>query len=178
MNERTVESRTAFDGRLLKLDVLDVELDSGRRSVREVVRHRGAVAVLVETRGGEFVLVRQFRKPVERELLETVAGTLDAGERPDECARREIKEETGYEADDLRELGVIYPAPGYTDEALHMYHALVGDGAGKPRPDEDEQIEVVTLSADRVEQMIRRGEIRDAKTLAAWLLWRMRGEQA
>lgn len=165
-----------FDGRLLKVEVLDVELASGLMSVREVVRHPGAVVVLAECPDGRFVLVRQYRKAIESELIEVVAGTRDPGETPDECARRELKEETGYSVDALTPLGTIVSAPGYTDERLYVYHALVGERA-ESAPDEDEQIECVYMNRDEVEAVIAGEGVLDAKTLAAWMLWQRRETQ-
>jgi ADP-ribose pyrophosphatase len=170
MREKTISSTTVFDGRVLRLDVLDVELESGRRSRREIVRHPGAAVVLPQLPDGRFVLVRQFRKPLDRYLVEAVAGTLEKGEDPRTCALREVREETGHDAEMLRELGVIYPAPGYCDESLHAYYARVSGDPGNLDTDEDETIEVVYAPADRVEAMIDAGEIRDSKTLAIWLL--------
>lgn len=173
MNERTVNSRVVFEGCLLKIEVLDVELESGECSVREVVRHPGAAVVLPQLQDGRFVLVRQFRKPIERDVLEVVAGVLEPGETPENCAVRELKEETGYEPEIITKLGVVFPSPGYTDETLHMYHALLGWHQGELSPDDDEKLEVVCLSGERIEEMMARGEIFDAKTIAIWQLHRM-----
>lgn len=174
MSETTLKSRRVFDGRLLKVEVLDVELPNGVRSIREIVRHPGAAVILPELPDGRFLFVRQFRKPLEAVLTEAVAGTLDPGETPEQCACRELKEETGYSAGDFRKLGVVFPAPGYTDETLHIYHATALNDGETPAPDADEKVEVVCLARDQVESMIARGELRDAKTLAAWLLWKTR----
>jgi ADP-ribose pyrophosphatase len=170
MKEKTLKTSTVFSGKLLKVEVLDVELESGVKSRREIVRHPGAVAVLAERPDGKFVFVRQYRKPIEQELLEMVAGTLDFGENPDACARRELKEETGYDAAELKKLGVIALAPGYSDERLHLYYAKLVPARGTEDPDEDEHLEVVCLTAAEFERLIRKGEIEDSKTLAAWLL--------
>lgn len=175
MNEKTVGSRRVFDGRLLKVDVLDVELESGKRSVREIVRHPGAAVILGQLPDDRFVFVRQFRKPLEADIIEAVAGTLEPGEDPIECAAREVKEETGYEAINLKKLGVIVSSPGYTDETLHVYFAQLAADQGELQSDEDEQLDVVYLTKDRVEKMIVADNIRDAKTLAAWLLYEKSG---
>lgn len=174
MNETTVKSDMAFVGRLLKVEVVDVELPSGSRSVREIVRHPGASVILPELPDGRFLFVRQFRKPLERVMIEAVAGTLDPGETPGQCARRELVEETGHTASRFLELGTIFPAPGYTDEALHLYYATGLEKVSEPRPDEDEKLDVVTLTAEGIDRMIAHGEIGDAKTLCTWLLWKNR----
>jgi len=175
MHERTLSAQRVFDGRILKVDVLAVELAEGQRSVREVVRHPGATVVLAEMPDGRFVLVRQFRKALERVLLEAVAGTLQPGEDPAACARRELQEETGYTAQTLTPLGRFAPCPGYSQEILHAYHARVGPAPGARSPDEDEKLEVVVLSRDDLDRMVAQGEIEDGKTLAVWMLWEKQG---
>ncbi len=174
MHERTVHSETAFQGKLVRVDVLDVELECGRRAVREIIKHPGATVVLAQLPDERFVLVRQYRKAVELELLEAVAGTLDPGEDPDTCAHRELEEETGYRAASMEKLGVMYPAPGYSEEVLHVYFAKLSPERGAMRPDDDERLEVELLTADALEAMMDAGDMRDAKTLAAWALYRRR----
>jgi ADP-ribose pyrophosphatase len=172
--ERTVAVHPGFEGRLVKVEVHEVVMPDGRRTRREILRHPGAAVVLAEDADGRFLLVRQYRKAVERRLLEVVAGTLDPGETPETCARREVEEETGRRALSLSKLGVLCPAPGYSSEYLHIYHARVAPATASPRhaPDPDEWIEVVALGAADIEARIDAGEIEDAKTLAAWLLYR------
>jgi ADP-ribose pyrophosphatase len=173
MNERTLSSKTVFEGRLLKMEVVEVELESGVKSRREIVRHPGAVAVVAQLPDKRFVFVRQYRKAIESELLEIVAGGLERGEKPDNCARREIKEETGHEVAGLKKLCVVALAPGYSDERLHIYFARLKPTRGNPEPDSDEELDVVYLKAGEFETMIRKGKICDSKTLAGWLLYRM-----
>lgn len=170
MNEKTVSSRRAFEGRLLQLDVLEVELDGGRRARREVVRHPGAVAVWARLPDRRLVFVRQFRKAIEGELLEIVAGTRAAGEPAEGCAVRELREETGYGVKNLEPLGFIHTAPGFCAERLELFFAELADDGGRPAPDADEVLEVVRLSLDEWESLVIRGDVYDAKTLAAWAL--------
>ena len=170
MNEKTISAKRVFDGRLLKLDVLEVELDNGRQSRREIVRHPGAVAVWAWTPEGRLLFVRQFRKAVEGALLEIVAGTLDAGEAPAACAIREIREETGCEVKTLTPLGFIHTAPGFCGERLELFMAELAPLTGRPHPDPDEILDVVWLSRDEWEAKVVSGEIHDAKSLAAWAL--------
>jgi len=172
VREDTLQTDRVFEGRLFDLDVLEVELETGQRARREIVRHPGAAVVLAQHDDGRFVFVRQFRKPIEDKLLEVVAGTLAAGEAPDACARRELIEETGYAARELTALGMLYPAPGYTDECLHVYFARLEPEQQERRLDDDERIEVVRVTEPEIEAMIVAGDIRDAKTLAAWLLYK------
>ena len=173
MNEKTVSSQQVFDGRLIKLDVLEVELDNGRRARREIVRHPGAVAIWARAPDGRFVFVRQFRKAIEQELLEIVAGTLEAGETPEACARREIREETGYAVKILTPLGYIFTAPGFCTEQIAVFYAELAGGPGSPggrdaAPDPDEHLEVVWLDEAAWKAMLARGAVQDAKTWAAW----------
>lgn len=168
MTEKTLSTRTVFQGRALQIDVLDVELPGGRRSTREIVRHPGAVVVLAERPDSCFVLVRQYRKAVEEVLLEMVAGTLEPGEDPAAAARRELAEESGYVAESIRPLGVIVPCPGYSAERLHCFHAHVGAQPGATRPDFDEQVAPVILTRAEIEAAIAGGELKDAKSIAIW----------
>lgn len=174
MKEKIVASKRKFNGRLIKTYLLKVELENGRYARREIVRHPGAVAVLCRLSAGRFVFVRQFRKAVESELLEVVAGTREHDEGPSACARREVEEETGYKVVSLERLGNIYTAPGFCDEKIDVYFAELGPAGGRQRPDPDERIAPVCLSAKQVKAMLAAGEIRDAKTLAAWTMFRTR----
>jgi len=188
MNEKTISSQRVFDGRLLKLDVLEVELDNGRGSGprrcarREIVRHPGAVAIWARAPDGRFVFVRQFRKAAEQALLEVVAGTLEADETPEVCARREIREETGYAVKTLTLLGFIFTAPGFCTERIALFYAELaprdagqagngpdfGELSRAAEPDPDEQLDVVLLDEAEWKAMISRNAIQDAKTWAAW----------
>jgi len=171
MNETATATERVFDGRLLKVDRVQVNLDDGTTASREIVRHPGAAVVLCRKPDGTFVFVRQFRFAAGGDLLEAVAGTLDPGEDPAACAQREVAEETGYQPLELISLGAAYPAPGYTEERLHFFFATVPETPGHQAPDDDERVEVVELTASRIEEMIARGELNDAKTLAVWLLY-------
>lgn len=172
--EKTISSEAAFRGKLLKLDVLDVELEDGTRSKREVILHPGAVAVLAHRPDNRFVFVRQFRKAIEQDLLEVVAGTLEVGEDPETCARRELAEESGYAARSITYLGRIAVAPGYSSECIHLYDAEVEEHPGSTDMDEDERIAVAYLSESEINAHILSGELQDAKTLACWALYQQK----
>jgi len=171
--ERSLEVRTPFSGKLLRLEVHRVRLPGGGEAVREVVRHPGAVVVVPRLGDGRFVLVRQYRFAVGEELYEFPAGTREAGEDPERCAARELVEETGLSGK-LVFLGRFYSAPGFCDEALCCFLAEVA-AAGSPRPEADEQLEIVVWGEEELRRAVREGVVRDAKTLAALALLAARG---
>ena len=177
MREKTIRRKTVYTGRILGLEVHEIEMENGKKGLREIVRHRGAVAILARLPDGRFALVRQFRKPVEKEMLEVVAGNREPNEDPELCARRELREETGFKAKTVRRLGFIYPSPGYVDEKIEIFFADVDAESGQTDPDEDEHVEVVLLTRDEIVGKISRNEIHDSKTLATWLLYEKRVEK-
>jgi len=171
MYEKTVKSEMVYRGRILDIEMIDIELPDGRTSKREVVRHGVAVAVIARRRDGQFVFIRQFRKAIDRICFEVMAGNVDPAEEPAAAARRELKEETGYEAETLRFLSSIYPSVGYCDERIDIFFAEVHE-AGKTDFDHDENIETVLLSEEKLNTMVRERKIQDSKTLSAWLLYK------
>ncbi len=170
---RTVRSTIVYRGRVVSLRIDEVELPGGKIVQREVVEHRGAVALVALDVNENVLLVRQTRPATGGELLEIPAGTLEAGEDPAACARRELQEETGFSAERLEPLVGFFVAPGYSSEFIHVYVARdlrVAHAQG----DEDEEIELVREPLDAALQRIASGEIRDAKTIAALLAYRQR----
>ncbi len=169
--ERTVESREIYRGRVVGLRLETVELPDGFRTTREIVVHGEAVGIVPILPDGRVVLVRQFRKPAEAELLEIPAGGVEPGETPEGCVRRELAEETGFSPGRLVRLAQFYLAPGYSTELMHLYLALeLVPLGGKAAP--DERIEVLTLPLTEAIGLIERGEIRDCKTIAGLFLAR------
>ena len=166
---RVVSRQSVYRGKVLSLEVDDVVEPGGVRARREVVRHPGSVAVLAHRDDGTVILVRQYRYPVDDSLWELPAGRLDPGETPDEAAQRELREEIGHRARDLRKVAFFYTTPGFCDEAMHLFRAtgLEPDAA---KGDEDERIEVRAFPLAELEAMIGSGEIREGKTLVAILL--------
>ena len=164
------QRRAIYKGRILSLEVDHIVEPSGKEVEREIVRHKGSVAILPVLADGRVVLVRQYRYAVDDELLEIPAGHIDPGESPDQAASRELIEETGYTAGTLQKIGEFFPTPGFTDERMHLYLAT-GLLPGAPVPEDDESIECVTLPFDEMLNLARKGEVADAKTLVA-LLWR------
>ena len=171
MYEKTLSRKTVFEGRIVNVDVLEVELETGQKSVREIVQHGAAVAIIPQLPDGRFVFIRQFRKAMERICFEVVAGNCDSGEDAAVSATRELQEETGYIADSIKLLGPIFPCVGYCTERIDIYYAKVST-QGETSFDEDERIEVVILSEPEMDQMIRDQQVADAKTLAAWMLFK------
>lgn len=172
MQEKTLSGRTLYSGRVLTLEILDVELEDGRRAIREIIRHARAVAVLPRTPDGRFLWVRQYRKAMEEAVVEVCAGLVEPGEAPEAAARRELAEETGWAAGKLAWMGEVYSSPGYSDEKVDLYFAECVGPAGAAAQDEDERVETVALSPAEIDEAIRSGAIRDAKSIAAWLLYR------
>ena len=173
MHEKTLSRKTVYEGLILNVDVLDVELENGKRSKREIVQHGVAVALIPQLPDGRFVFIRQFRKPMERICFEVVAGNCDPGETEDISAARELEEETGYRVQSLELLGPIFPSVGYCTERIDIFYAKVEPEPGDVSFDDDERIETVILSEDEMDAKIRANEIADAKTLAAWMLYKV-----
>ncbi len=166
---RRLATRRVYEGRVLSLDVDDVEEPGGVRAVREVVRHSGSVATLAVHDDGRVVLVRQYRYPVQREVWELPAGRRDGSESPEAGARRELEEETGLEAARIEPIFTFFTTPGFCDEVMHLFRAT-GLRQGEARPEADERIEVRAMGLDEALEMLRRGEIQEGKTAVALLL--------
>jgi len=170
MSEKTISKTNAFRGRLLTLEQHDVILDDGTKAYREIIRHPGAIGVIVRHQDGHFIFVRQYRKAIECMMTEVVAGLLDPGEPYETAARRELEEETGYVATSLIRLGTVYASPGYVDEKIEIYLADVVGKSSALKLDHGERIEVVEMNREEFSMAVRSGQIQDAKTLAAWAL--------
>jgi ADP-ribose pyrophosphatase len=168
MREKITHTARVFDGNLIKLDVHKVKLPDGKHSKREIVQHPGAVAIVALDAKQQIFLVRQFRLAADKVMLEIPAGTLEPGETPEDCARRELQEEIGYSPKKLESLGGIYTAPGYTTEFIHLFLAT-GLKKSNLEGDADEFIEVVQMPFDEALQMVDAGEIVDSKTVAGLL---------
>lgn len=167
--EKTISSQLLHKGKVVNLRIDSVELPNGKIASREVVEHVGAVAVVPITDNEEVLMVRQYRHPVGEILLEIPAGKLDSGENSDQCAARELLEETGMVAADIRRMFSIYSSPGFCDEILHIYIARNLTDQGQ-QLDEDEFLEVEKIPLKKTLEMIFSGQVKDAKTIAALLV--------
>ena len=168
LTEKKLSSRQVFDGVVVKLFVDEVELPNGKKSVREVVRHPGAVCVVPVTDRGEVIMVRQFRYAFGQSLLEIPAGKLEIGENPLDAAIRELEEETGTVANCVEHIGELYTTVAIIDEKIHMYLAT-GLTYKNAHPDDGEFLEVEKIPLTTLVDMVMRGEIKDSKTQIALL---------
>jgi ADP-ribose pyrophosphatase len=171
-----INRRTVHQGRVIEVQVDDVEVRDGLNVRRDVVRHPGAVVMLAVDAEDRILWIRQHRWAAGRELLELPAGTLEHGEAPEACARRELAEETGFAAAEWTALGGFYSAPGFCDEYLYAYAAtrLTPEQADG---DDDEDITVEPLTLDETMARLEAGQIEDAKSLATLMLYlRKRGQ--
>lgn len=172
MEEKTISSQPIYDGKIIQLRIDEVQLPNGKTASREIVHHNGAVAVLAVTADQRIVLVRQFRKALERFLVEVPAGKLEGDEEPLACAERELIEETGYRTKQLDSVASFYTSPGFADEIVHLFKAE-GLTEGDANPDDDEFVELLHLTLEEAKEYIASGEIRDAKTILAIYAWEL-----
>jgi ADP-ribose pyrophosphatase len=168
LTETVIASEPAYLGKLVHLHVYTVQLPNGESSIREIVQHPGAVAMVPLLPGGEVVLVRQFRLAAGKVMLEIPAGTLEPGEDPALAAARELQEEIGYHPGTLIDLGGEYTAPGYTTELIHLFLATDLEQS-RLSQDDDEFLETVTLPFEEALQLVETGEIADGKTMIGLL---------
>ena len=163
--EKTLATKPLFSGRAVKLRIDTVELPDGRMTTREIVEHSDCVAIVAIDDKDNVLLVKQFRKAVEKELLEIPAGGIEDGEDPVDCVRREMREETGFLPRKIELLGGFYSTPGYCTEYLYLY--LATDLVKSPLKAEDtDSIELVRVPLDEIPAMVNSGEICDAKSIA------------
>ncbi len=168
MVEKTLSSQVIYEGRAVKLRVDTVEMPGGRKTTREIVEHGECVAVVAIDAESNVMLVGQFRKPVEKELLEIPAGGIEPGEDPVAAVRRELREEIGYLPRKVDRLGGFYSAPGFCTEYLYLY--LATDLVPSPLQAEDtENIRLVRVPVSQITSLITSGRICDAKSIAGLL---------
>lgn len=167
--EETISSKKIFEGKILDLEVTEVKLPNKKTASREIVRHNGAVAIIAVHKDN-IILVKQFRKAVDQELLEIPAGKLEKDELPVQCAERELEEETGYRSKKISKLGWFFSSPGFSDEVIHLFLAedLIKTSTNY---DEDEFIDIIEIPLSKVNNKILDGEIIDSKTIIGILMY-------
>ena len=169
--EKRLDGEVKYSGVIVNVRLDRLQLENGKIVRREVVEHPGGVGILPVDDEGYCYMVRQFRYPFSRQLLEIPAGKLEYGEDPLDCAVRELSEETGFAADELIPLGKCLTSPGFSSEVLHLYRAR-GLRAGKAHLDEDEFLNVVKMPFSEAVEMVMRNEINDSKTISALMMAR------
>jgi ADP-ribose pyrophosphatase len=168
LEEKTLHSEEIFSGKVISLHLQDVELPNGKQSKREIVKHPGAVAILAVTNDDKIIMVEQYRKALERTIVEIPAGKLEKGEKPAVCARRELEEETGYGCERLELLTSFYTSPGFADEIVHVYLAKgLSKIENSAALDEDEFVNLEELTLEEALQYVKEQKIYDAKTIYA-----------
>jgi len=168
LEEKRISGDLLYDGIIVHLYKDSVLLPDGNKAVREVIRHQGAVCIVAVDNEKNLFLVRQYRYPFADVITEIPAGKLDKGETPLDCAKRELKEETGITANNYEYLGKLYTSPAFLDEVIHMYLATDLSFA-EQNLDEDEFVEVVKMNIEDFTREIVKGNVPDAKTQAAVL---------
>ena len=167
--EKTLKSEILYKGKKVLLQRDEVELESGRKTHREFIIHPGSAAIIPILPNKRIILIKQYRYAVKNTLHEIPAGTMEPGETPVQCAHRELKEETGYTAGRLEKLVQFYPSPGISNELMHLFLAKNLKKADE-KPSSDETLEVIEVSMDDCLEMIKTGNIIDAKTICGILL--------
>lgn len=169
LEEKKLSSKKIFQGKLINLFLDHVKLPNGETSTREWVDHPGAVCIIPILPSGEICLIRQYRYGPRQEFIEIPAGKIDKGEKPLDCARRELSEEIGYAAKKLTFLTKIYPAIGFSNEMMWMY---LGENLNKTERnlDQDEFLELVPVTVQQAFDWVKSGRISDVKTIIG-ILW-------
>lgn len=169
LQETTLSSKVVFKGGLLDVRLDEVSLPNGKTSTREWIKHPGAAVMIPVLPDGKLGLIRHYRYPVQKELIELPAGKLNVGEDPEKCAFRELEEEIGYKAGKLTFLATIHPAVGFASEKMWVYLAEDLEKSEK-HTDPDEFVELMPTPLDEAVRMVWANEITDVKTIIG-ILW-------
>ena len=170
MTEEALSSKVVYSGHILKLRIDQVRLPDGSQSSREIVEHGNAVAIVAVDADDNILLVKQYRRAAEKDLLEVPAGCVDPGEGSDATVIREMQEETGYRPNRIKRLGGFYSAPGFCTEYLHLYLATEL-APSRLHAEDTDSIDLVRVPLDEVEELIDSGAICDAKSIAGLLFY-------
>lgn len=168
LEEKTISSDRIYTGKVISLKVDTVEVENKGYQKREIVEHCGAVGIVAINDNNEVVLIKQFRKAIEKVIWEIPGGKLEVGENPKECAIRELKEETGYEAESLKLIHKFFTSAGFSNQKIYIYLAT-GLTAGE-RSLDDQSLEVYKIDLEDAHDMVIKNEIEDAKTSIGILL--------
>lgn len=168
--EQTISSKQIYNGKVLSLRVDEVRINENKTSIREIVSHGGAVCAVGVTSENKILLVKQYRKSFESEMIEVPAGKLDPGELPESAVIREFKEETGYDVKNVKYMTTFNTSPGFSNEVVHLYF-LDATVKGDTDFDEDEDIEILEHSLEEIKDMIYKREIVDAKTILGVMMY-------
>ena len=168
--EKKLSSNIVYDGKIFTVTKDDVLCPNGQKAIREIVHHRGGVAILFKV-DDKFIFEKQYRYALQEEIIEMPAGKLEKGEVPLEAAKRELLEETGYRPLEMIHLGDSYPTGGYSSEVIHLYYCPKAVKEVR-HLDSDENIELIYLSLEEIEKMIAENTIKDSKTVSAIYLYK------
>lgn len=166
-----ISENEIYKGKSIRFCIDTVRLPDGKETFQEILRHPGSVVILPLFEDGRILFLKQYRYIIDREIFELPAGKIEAGELPAATAERELMEETGYRSSSLESLGSIYPTPGYMDEKMHLFLARNLE-SGTMNQDADEFISTLSISVDKAFEMIKSGDIMDAKTIVSLFLAR------
>ncbi len=172
MNFKVKKSEIKFRGKVFDLRVDEIVYDSGSEGIREVAVHPGGAVVVPVKNDGRIVMVKQFRYPMQKRLIELPAGKLDKDEDPFVCAVRELEEETGYRSDSVTKIGAICTTPGFCTEILHIYLAKNLIPGNHNREEGEYGMEIFEFTPDEIEEKISSGEIIDAKTICGLYMYK------
>lgn len=175
--EEIMNSDKVFEGKVISVRVDTVELPGQRYAKREIVEHKGSVAIVAFTDDDKLLFVKQYRLAVGKTLLELPAGHIDPGEGPMDAAVRELREETGFETENMKFITEVYTSPGFTDERIHLFYTrdLI---PSEQDLDDTEDIEIVEMSLDEAMRLVKLGEITDAKTIIGVLsVYQLKGDK-
>ncbi|MGL5717005.1 MAG: NUDIX hydrolase [Paraclostridium sp.] len=169
IEEQTISSDKIYTGKVISLKVDTVEIPKKGYKKREIVEHPGVVGIVSLTSDNKVILVKQYRKAIEKAIWEIPAGKLEQNESPKDCAIRELKEETGYTAKNLKLIHKFYTSAGFSNQKVYIYLATELE-SGKYNLEDDEFLELHEIQLDKAYEMIESNEIEDAKTLIGLLL--------
>ena len=172
--EKKLSSKVVYDGKIFTVTKDSIVCPNGQNAIREIVHHRGGVAILFKV-DDKFIFEKQYRYALQEEIIEMPAGKLEKGETPLEAAKRELLEETGYRPLEMIHLGDSYPTPGYSSEVIHLYYCPKAVKEER-HLDQDENIELIYLTLEEIEQMIADGKIKDSKSVAAIYLYKTKAK--